>query len=330
MLRRNSCAGTIASPGNIRNLALPSHRTLTLPKTGSPNTIEDRGGLLYGIGAYTLWGVFPLYFRALSEVPPLTILCHRIVWSALLLAVVVSARREWSAIWPVLRSPRQILLLTTGSVLIALNWLIFIYSISTRQVLQASLGYFINPLFSIALGMIFLRERLRAWQWLAVIIAAAAVANQAVRGGEFPWIAVSLAVSFGLYGLVRKKIDVNSLHALLVETSLLVPLSFLALALLPASHFSRMSWSLLSLSGIVTAIPLLLFGAAVRRLRLSTMGFLQYVGPSLQFLVATVAFGEHIDRAKMISFILCWIAIGIYIFDSVLRRSSPIVADEPE
>jgi chloramphenicol-sensitive protein RarD len=291
---------------------------------------EDRGGLIYGIGAYTLWGVFPIYFRALSEVPPFTILCHRIVWSALLLAVVVSARREWGAIWPVMRSPRQVLLLSAGAVLIALNWLIFIYAVSSRQVLQASLGYFINPLFSIALGMIFLRERLRAWQWVAVIIAAAAVANQAFRGGELPWIAVSLAVTFGFYGLVRKKIDVNSLHALLVETSLLVPFSLIALALLPASHFSRMSWSLLSLSGIITAVPLLLFGAAVRRLKLSTMGFLQYVGPSLQFAIAIVVFGERIQPAKLVSFILCWIAIGIYVMDSVLRRSSPDVADEPE
>ena len=306
-----------------------SNRTLAAQQTGPPVT-EDRSGLIYGIGAYTLWGVFPIYFRALSEVPPFTILCHRIVWSALLLALVVSARREWGAIWPVLRSPRQILLLSVGAVLIALNWLIFIYAVSSRQVLQASLGYFINPLFSIALGMIFLRERLRAWQWLAVIVAAAAVANQAFRGGDFPWIAVSLAVTFGFYGLVRKKIDINSLHALLVESSLLVPLSIIALALLPASHFSRMSWSLLSLSGIITAVPLLMFGAAVRRLKLSTVGFLQYVGPSLQFAVATVLFGEHIAKAKMVSFFLCWIAIGIYVFDSVLHRSSPAVADEPD
>jgi len=292
--------------------------------------VEDRGGLLYGIGAYTLWGIFPIYFRALSEVPPFTILCHRIVWSAMLLAVVVSLRREWGAIWPVLRSPRQILLLSAGAVLIALNWLIFIYAISSRQVLQASLGYFINPLLSIALGMIFLGERLRAWQWVAVIVAAAAVGNQAFRGGELPWIAVSLAITFGFYGLVRKKIDINSLHALLVETSLLVPLSLIALALLPAGHFSRMSWTLLSLSGIITAVPLLLFGAAVRRLKLSTLGFLQYVGPSLQFTIAVTLFGEHIESAKLLSFVLCWIAIGIYVMDSVLRRSSQVVADEPE
>jgi chloramphenicol-sensitive protein RarD len=306
-----------------------SNRVSAAQQTGPPVT-EDRGGLFYGIGAYTLWGVFPIYFRALSEVPPVTILCHRIVWSALLLAVVVSARREWDAIWPVLRSPRQLLFLSAGAVLIALNWLIFIYAISSRQVLQASLGYFINPLLSIALGMIFLRERLRPWQWVAVGVAAAAVANQAIRGGELPWIAVSLAITFGFYGLVRKKIDVNSLHALLVESSLLVPLSLFALALLPVGHFSRMSWSLLSLSGIITAVPLLLFGAAVRRLKLSTMGFLQYVGPSLQFAVAIMLFGEHLEQAKMVSFILCWVGIGIYVLDSVLHRSSLAVADEPE
>ena len=299
-------------------------------KPGQPAATESRRGLIYGIGAYTLWGVFPIYFRALFEVPPFTILCHRIVWSALLLTMVVSARQEWRAIWPVLRSPRQMLLLSAGSVLIALNWLIFIYAVASRQVLQASLGYFINPLLSIALGMIFLRERLRAWQWVAVSVAFAAVANQAFWGGELPWIAVSLAFTFGFYGLVRKKIDINSLHALLVESSLLVPLSIVALALLPASQFSRMSWLLLSLSGIITAVPLLLFGAAVRLLKLSTVGFLQYVGPSLQFAVATMLFGEHIEREKMVSFALCWIAIGIYVLDSVLRQSSQVVADEPE
>ena len=306
-----------------------SNPAIATQQTGRP-ALEDRGGLFYGIGAYTLWGVFPIYFRALAEVPPFTILCHRIVWSAMLLAVVVSMRREWGAIWPVMRSPRQVLLLSAGAVLIALNWLIFIYAISSRQVLQASLGYFINPLLSIALGMIFLRERLRAWQWVAVVVAAAAVGNQAFRGGELPWIAVTLAITFGFYGLVRKKIDVNSLHALLVETSLLVPLSLIALALLPAGHFSPITWSLLSLSGIITAVPLLLFGAAVRRLKLSTLGFLQYVGPSLQFAIAVTLFGEHIESAKLTSFVLCWIAIGIYVIDSVLRRSSQVVADEPE
>src|SRR5947209_3522190 len=182
--------------------------TQTLQPAHSPvatQTARDRSrvGLTYALSAYAIWGFIPLYFRWLSAVTPLTILYHRIIWSALFLLAVVSARKEWSFIWPVLRSRRNILLLLAGSVLIALNWLLFIYAVATKQLLQASLGYFINPLLSIALGMVFLRERLRGWQWLAVAIAGAAVVNLGLRGAGVPWLAISLAGTFGFYGLVR-------------------------------------------------------------------------------------------------------------------------------
>ncbi|HWI58751.1 MAG TPA: EamA family transporter RarD, partial [Bacillota bacterium] len=190
-----------------------------------------RTGLLYGLSAYTVWGFIPLYFRAVSDVPPLVVLCHRILWSVLFLAVVVSARRDWPFIWSVLRNRRHVLMLAAGAVLIAANWLIFIYAVASHQLLQASLGYFINPLLSIALGLLFLRERLRGWQWLAVLLAGAAVAHLALRGSGFPWIALSLAGSFGFYGLVRKKVDIDSLHGLLVETAILLPVALVVLAL---------------------------------------------------------------------------------------------------
>jgi chloramphenicol-sensitive protein RarD len=246
------------------------------------------------------------------------------------MALVVSVRREWKPIWPVLRNRRNVFLLSAGAVFIALNWLIFIYSVATHQVLQASLGYFINPLLSVALGMLFLRERLRGWQWLAVLIAASAVINLAARGSGFPWIAVSLACSFGFYGLVRKMVDINSLHGLLVESCILMPLAVTSLAFLPVPHVSALTWSVLSLSGVITAIPLLFFGAALRRLQLSTIGFLQYIGPTLQFLVAVCLFHEPLDRSKLGSFGLCWLAIAVYVADSVLNRRPQPVADEPE
>lgn len=306
----------------------------TIPAPTPPATaLSLRGarvGLLYGLGAYTMWGVFPLYFHLVAHVSPLVVLCHRILWSALFLAAVVSLRREWNCILPVLRNRRQLLLLSAGAVLIALNWLTFIYAVGSRQVLQASLGYFINPLLSIALGIVFLRERLRRWQWLAVALALAGVVNLAVRGGGFPWIAVSLAASFGFYGLVRKKVDVNSLHGLLVESSILLPIAVVLLAVLPASDVSAGTWGILSLSGIVTAVPLLLFGAAVRRLQLSTIGFLQYIGPTLQFLVAILLFKEPLDHDRLISFALCWAAIGVYVIDSVRHHQAQPPADEPE
>ena len=288
-------------------------------------------GWASGLGAYTLWGVFPIYFRAVAHVAPLGVLCHRIIWSVLFLGLVISFRQEWRPIAQVVRNRRKLLLLLSGAVLIALNWLIFIYAVGSGQTLQASLGYFINPLFSIALGMCFLGERLRRWQWIAVLIAMAAVLLLAVHGGGFPWIAVSLAVSFGLYGLVRKTVDVNSLHGLLVETALLLPIAVLLLAIMPSANLSPATWLLLSLSGVITAVPLLLFGVAVRRLPLSTLGFLQYVGPTLQFLLAICLFHEPISRIKLVSFALCWLAIVVYLADSILNKlPAQAVADEPD
>lgn len=288
-----------------------------------------RTGLLCGLAAYTAWGFIPLYFHAVSHVPPLVVLCHRIFWSALFLVVVISARREWSFILPVLRNRRRMLLLSAGAVLIAVNWLVFIYAVISRQILQASLGYFINPLLSIFLGMLFLHERLRRLQWAAVLIAGVAVLNLALRSEAFPWIALSLAASFGFYGLVRKKVDVDSLHGLLVETMILLPVALVFLALPVERGLSPGTLGLLSLSGIITAVPLLFFGVALRRLKLSTMGFLQYTGPTLQFLVAVVLFHEPLSGAKLVSFALCWLAIAVYVADSVVTRL-PQVVDEPE
>ncbi len=290
----------------------------------------SRAGLIYGLGAYSLWGIFPIYFHALSEVAPWVVLCHRICWSVLFLGLVVSIRGEWQAIWPILRNRRKVVLLSAGSVLIALNWLIFIYAVGSHQVLETSLGYFINPLLSVALGMIFLRERLRGWQWVAVIVAGLAVANLALSGTGFPWIAVSLACTFGFYGLVRKKVDINSLHGLLVETTLLLPVALALLAFVPTRAIPRATLGILSLAGIITAVPMLMFGAALRRLKLSTIGFLQYIGPTGQLLVAVVLFHEPLDRVKLVSFALCWLGIAVYTADSILTRHPQAVADEPE
>jgi chloramphenicol-sensitive protein RarD len=291
---------------------------------------NSRAGLVYGLSAYTMWGFIPLYFRALSDVSPLIVLCHRIVWSAFFMVLVISVRAEWKSIWPVFHRRRNIVLLSAGALLIALNWLLFIYAVATKQLLQASLGYFINPLLSIALGLIFLRERLRGWQWLAVLIAAAAVLNLSVRGAGFPWLALSLAASFGFYGLVRKSVDINSLHGLMIESAILVPLAVIMLNVWHGGHVSLPTLGILSLSGVITAVPLLCFGAALRRLQLSTMGFLQYVGPTLQFLVAVGLFHEPLNRAKLGSFALCWLAILVYITDSLLNRRAQPIADEPE
>jgi chloramphenicol-sensitive protein RarD len=307
------------------------HETAAHPsRPRVPTASRSRAGLRYGLSAYVIWGFIPLYFHALSHVSPLRVLYHRIIWSALFMSVVVSIRAEWRSVLPVLRSRRNLAMLTAGAVLIALNWLIFIYAVGTRQLLQASLGYFINPLLSIALGMIFLGERLRGWQWLAVLLAVGAVLNLALRSTGVPWLAVSLAGSFGFYGLVRKKIDINSLHGLMIESAILFPVAALALAFGATEPLSHATLGILSLSGLITAVPLLCFGAALRRLQLSTMGFLQYVGPTLQFLVAVCLFKEPLDRGKLISFAFCWTGIVVYIADSLVNQRKLEVADEPE
>ena len=291
---------------------------------------QTRAGLGFGLAAYTMWGVFPIYFRALAYVSPWVILSHRILWSVVFLSVIVSIRREWPLLLPVVRQRRNFLLLAAGGVLIAVNWLVFIHAVVTGQVLESSLGYFINPLFSVALGLVFLHERLRPWQWVAVGIAGLAVANLTFRGNRIPWIALSLAASFGLYGLVRKKVDINTLHGLLVETMVLLPVALVGLLALPPSPPRPGTLGLLSFLGVLTAAPLLLFGAAVRRLPLSTLGFLQYVGPTLQFLVAIFLFREPLDPAQLLSFGLCWAAIAVYVADSVRTHTAQPVADRPE
>ena len=284
--------------------------------------------------AYVMWGVFPLYFRALAQVSPWVIVCHRILWSAVFLGLIVTAQREWPQLTPVVRVGRNLRMLAAGGLLIAANWLIFIYSVTTDQLLESSLGYFINPLFSVALGLVFLGERLRRWQWVAVGIAAAAVLNLSLHSLRVPWIALSLAATFGCYGLVRKKVDLPSLHALLVETTLLVPLALTGLAWLPARSASGgqsgLTLLLLGLTGVITATPLLCFGVAVRQLKLSALGFLQYVGPTLQFLIALLIFHEPLQPAKLTSFALIWVAIAVYVMDSLANHMAQPVADRPE
>lgn len=284
--------------------------------------------------AYVMWGVFPLYFRALAQVTPWIIVCHRIVWSAVFLGLIVTVQREWTQLLPVVRVGRNLRMLAAAGVLIAANWLIFIYAVTTDQLLESSLGYFINPLLSVALGLFFLGERLRRWRWVAVVIAAAAVLNLALHSVRVPWIALSLAATFGCYGLVRKKVDLPSLHALLVETTILVPLALAGLAWLPARSASGdqsgVTLLLLGLTGVITATPLLCFGVAVRSLKLSTVGFLQYIGPTLQFLIALLVFHEPLEPAKLTSFALIWVAIAVYVADSLVNHAAPPVADRPE
>jgi chloramphenicol-sensitive protein RarD len=292
----------------------------------TPN--RSPAGLIYGLAAYGLWGVMPLYFRVVKKVDPLELLTHRVVWSVLLLAGLMTALRRWPEVRVVLRNPITCGLLAASTVFIAVNWYVFIVGVSTGRVVQNSLGYFINPLFSILLGVVVFRERLRVAQWGALALASAGLVYLVVAVGEVPWIALALATSFSLYGLVRKVAPVESLVGLTVETMFLAPFAVAALGFW-ASRGTLMLGTMggptdaaVVASGVVTAVPLLCFGAAARRLPLSTMGFLQYLAPTLQFLFALYVFGERFGEEQRVGFSLIWSALVIVTADAILARRS--------
>lgn len=280
-----------------------------------------RGGLLLGLGAYTMWGVLPLYFRLLAAVPAIEVLAHRVIWSLVLLIVVVTAMRRWQTIRAA-ASGRTIAMLAASATLIAINWLIYIWAVNNGHTLAGSLGYFINPLLNVGLGVIVLGERLRKWQGVAIAIASAGVAAMAFVALNTLWISLSLAVSFGLYGLVRKIVAIDSLGGLLIETLLLAPASFGYVLYLESAGRGAAGQALstdvlLVLLGALTALPLLMFAAAARRLPYSTLALLQYVAPSLQFVVAVAIFGEPLRPLHLLVFALIWAGCAIFAWDSV-------------
>jgi chloramphenicol-sensitive protein RarD len=277
----------------------------------------DRSGLIQGLGAYAMWGLLPLYFWLIADVRADEVVAMRILWSFGLLALLVLALRRGQAVIDALRNPRAVRLLTVSAALISANWLIYVWAIHNGHVLETSLGYFLNPLLNVVLGVALLRERLGTAQKVAVGFAAAGVAVLAVGAGGGIWISLSLALSFGFYGFVRKVAPVASFEGLAIETMLLAPFAAGYAAWL-ASHgglsFGQTSFSTvaLALSGIATATPLLLFAGAARRLPLSVLGLLQYLAPTLQFLLAVLFFGEHMTLAHMICFGLIWTGLAIF------------------
>lgn len=292
---------------------------------------EATKGVLFGLSAYTLWGCFPLYFALFAGVPSYEVLIHRVIWSCLFLAIVVSILRRWTPIRAALAEPRKLGFVLGCAVFIAINWLVYIYAVETRHVLQASLGYFLTPLVNVALGLLVLRERISRLQVVAVVLAAVAILYQLLLLGVVPWISLVLAFSFGTYGLLRKKVPLDGLSGLFVETLLLLPLGLLALSLLEiggSSHFTdRPQITLLLMSsGIVTAIPLLFFAGAARRLRLATIGFLMYINPTLQFCLALLVFNEPLSEQKLLSFVIIWLALALYSWSAWRQRQPSMPA----
>jgi chloramphenicol-sensitive protein RarD len=284
---------------------------------------EGRSGVLFGLGAYLLWGVFPLYFRQLEPAGGLEIVAHRVLWSVVFVALLLTVVRRWRLVPPAVTDRRTLLVLATAAVLVTINWLVYVVAVNSGHVVEASLGYFINPLVSVLLGVVFFAERLRPLQWTAVGIATVAVLVLTIDYGRPPWIALALAGSFGLYGLMKKLVRVEPAPGLFIETAVVLVPAVVFLALLhgrgEATAGSEGPGHLLLLmsAGIATAVPLLLFAAASRRVPLSTMGLLQYVTPLIQLAVGVFVFSEPMPPARLVGFVIVWVALATFSLDSL-------------
>jgi chloramphenicol-sensitive protein RarD len=294
-------------------------------------------GILHAVAAYLLWGLLPVYWKALQSVSPPQILAHRIIWSFVILGLVVLVRREGRASIALLRQGRAVRLHGLAACLLALNWLTYIHGVNSDRIVETSLGYYINPLFSVVLGVVVLRERLRRFQWLAVGIAFLGVGLMTLGVGRVPWIALVLATSFGLYGLAKKKAKAAALPGLTLETGVLVLPAIVGLTMLwlrgagALGHADLSTQLLLVLGGLVTLAPLLLFAHAARTVPLSTLGLLQFLAPSVALWIGVAIYDEPFDRTRQLSFGLIWLALAIYWLETwrvSARRLPPSVTDE--
>jgi chloramphenicol-sensitive protein RarD len=284
-----------------------------------------RTGIIFASLAFLSWGLFPLYFHALREVPPSQILAHRVLWSLLFLAIVLTVRRQWKWLPQVVRQPRIIGSFIGSALLLSANWLMYIWAINNGHVIDSSLGYFINPLVNIMFGYLLLKERLRRGQWAAIALAALGVAWLAWQAGTVPWIALILASTFGAYGLMRKTAALGALEGLSFETMVLFPLALVYVIWLSlhgqngfAAASSHTRWLLLA-AGPITAIPLLLFAAGARKIPLSALGLLQYISPTIQFLLGIWLFHEAFTAERLVGFLLIWSALALYAAEGLWR-----------
>jgi len=291
-----------------------------------------RTGILSAASAFLCWGLFPLYFHAIGEVPPMQILAHRMLWSLLFLLIVLAVRRQWAWL-AVARQPRILGSFIASAVLLSVNWLIYIWAVNNKHVIEASLGYFINPLVNISLGYLLLKERLRPAQWAAIAVAALGVAWLTWQAGTVPWIALALAVSFGGYGLLRKTAALGALEGLSFETMVLFPVAAAYVVWLTMNGQnafinteSTSTRLLLMAAGPITAIPLLLFASGARQIPLSVLGLLQYLSPTLQFLLGVWLFHEPFTPDRLVGFALIWAALALFAFEGLLRRPTPAKA----
>jgi chloramphenicol-sensitive protein RarD len=283
-------------------------------------------GIINGLAAYALWGFFPIYWKLLHNVPALQVIGHRIAWSFVLLIGVILATRQWQSFRAAARAPKTLAIYSIAAVLLSVNWLVYVWGVNAGFIVETSLGYFINPLISVLLGVIFLRERLRAMQWVPVGLAMIGVLYLTLAYGRLPWIALSLAFSFGVYGLVKKLAPLGSLYGLTLETALVFPIALAYLSFVGAAgsgsflEQGALTDLLLIGTGAVTSIPLLMFASAAREIPLTMIGVLQYIAPTIQFLIGVFLYHEPFDQSRLIGFGLVWIALIIFWVENYLAR----------
>ena len=287
-------------------------------------------GILYGIGAYVLWGFFPIYWKFLHPVPALQVIGHRIGWSFIMLAVYVLITKQWQDFRSVAFKAKTIGMYSIAAVLLSINWLIYVWGVNAGVIVETSLGYFINPLLSVLLGVIFLRERLRPMQWIPVGLAAVGVIYLTFVYGRLPWIALSLAFSFGFYGFVKKLSPLGSLYGLTLETGIVFPVALIYLVVVGVNgtgaffHAGTLIDLFLIGAGIVTTIPLLMFASAAKQIPLTLVGLLQYIAPTLQFLIGVFVYKESFDFSHFIGFAIVWVALIFFAVESYLANRTPI------
>jgi len=297
-------------------------------------------GAVYGLSAYLLWGILPLYWKVMQEVPAGEILAHRVAWSFVFVIALLFFTGRWRELKAITGQGRKMAGIFLGAILISINWFVYIWAVNSNQIVECSLGYYINPLINVALGMLVLKEKLSSWQWISLGLAALGVGYMTLQYGSVPWIALTLAVSFGLYGLVKKMVNIDSIVSLALETAFILPAALLYIFLVQSAgsgSFGTGSWIitlLLTGSGVVTAVPLLLFAQGARKVTLSTMGFLQYVSPSLSLLIGVLVYKEAFTLTHVISFACIWAALLIYalagtpLLGRLLPQGEPVKAKQ--
>ena len=287
-------------------------------------------GILNGIAAYVMWGVFPIYWKLLHDVPAIQVIGHRIIWSFALLILFILLTKQWKQFRSAALTPKTLGLYSIAGALLTVNWLVYVWGVNAGFIIETSLGYFINPLISVLLGVIFLHERLRPAQWIPVALATAGVTYLTIAYGRLPWIALSLAFSFGFYGFVKKLAPLGSLYGLTLETGIVFPIALLYLAFVGLngtgafSHEGAQIDLLLIGAGVVTTIPLLMFASAARQIPLTVVGLLQYIAPTMQFLIGVFLYKEPFDRAHLIGFGIVWIALIIFWVENFIGNRMPV------